>query len=243
MQVSIICVYNNSKQFQDQLQKTISEQDLDCEIIGIDNSNNCFTSAAAALNYGAKSAKGDILVFCHQDIVFKTENELSKFVRCIENLPVGSIVGGAASVELSKKNIGNYTSGEQYVPELANKYDKIVTVSAVDEAIFGMKLQTYNTHNFNEKMCDGWHLYAVEQCLYHRKQGNDIVLCPIEFHHFSGGKINLQYMKNILRIADHYKKNFKYIWTTCYKIRSNYLYTRSLYVLWVLNRLVKGNLK
>ena len=243
MQISVICVYNNIEQFQDQLRKTLSEQDAEYELIGIDNSDRHFTSAARALNHGAKKAKGDVLVFCHQDIFFKTGNELYKFAKCINKMPVGSIIGGAAAVELKKNNIGNCTSGKEYDPCLFKKYDRVRNVSSVDEVIFGMKKKTYDMHHFDEELCDGWHLYAVEQCLYHRRKGHSVVLCPIELHHFSWGRIDLHYMKNLLRISDCYKADFKYIWTTCYKIRSNYLYTRALFLLWAVHRWLKRDLR
>ena len=51
MKVSVICVYNNSKQLEEQLLKSLKMQDLDYEFIPIDNSTNRFKSAATALNY------------------------------------------------------------------------------------------------------------------------------------------------------------------------------------------------
>ena len=69
--ISVICVFNNMDQFEKQLNKSLKQQDVDYELIAIDNSNNKFSSASQALNYGSEKAKGDILVFSHQDIFLK----------------------------------------------------------------------------------------------------------------------------------------------------------------------------
>lgn len=52
-------------------------QDVSYELIGLDNQDGHFPSAAVALNYGANKASGDVLVFLHQDILFDNSSGLS----------------------------------------------------------------------------------------------------------------------------------------------------------------------
>ena len=93
MKISVICVYNNEESFNSQLLYTLKKQKIDYELIAIDNRNHRFSSAAAALNYGARKSKGDVLIFSHQDIYLKTGNELEKLAEVISKEPIGTIVG------------------------------------------------------------------------------------------------------------------------------------------------------
>ena len=236
--ISVICVYNDKQRMNEQLKKTLSDQACTYDFVPVNNVNNQFKSAAEALNFGALKAKGDILVFAHQDIIFKTQNELSLFAKYIADYPVGTILGVAGAVEGRKENIGIYTSGEKYDPRLLTTVSAPIQVSCVDEFLFGMRKETYIRHDFDEKLCNSWHLYAVELCLYNRKNGGAVYVVPVNVHHFSKGKINLKYMDGLVELSDKYRKDFKRIWTTCYKINTNYIYVRLLREIWAFKKKV-----
>ena len=240
MLISIICVYNKLDQYENQLLKSVKMQQGKIEIIPIDNSCNTFHSAAEALNYGAEKAEGDIFIFAHQDIVFKQPNELNEFAKMIEKNEIGTIVGAAGVVEKQKKCYTNITSGNKVSLKKDGTIEKkLYDVASVDECLFGMKKQTWKMFRFNECLCDNWHLYAVEMCLRARKNGKRVYVYPSYVHHFSPGRISRGYMKGLIRIADHYRKDFCYIWTTCYKVSSSWLYVRALYVVWICNRIIR----
>ena len=240
MQVSVICVYNNKQQLEHQLIASLNKQKIDFELITIDNVEKTFPSAAKALNVGAIKANGDILVFAHQDICFKTSEELGKLCTIVNECPIGTIIGTQGVREPSKIYYTNLTSGYNYIPTIVNNfYDQLYEVSCVDEGLFAMKKETWEKHNFDEILCNDWHLYCVEACLNARKNGHKVYVLPIQIHHFSKGKINLSYMNGLIKIADKYRKNFKYIWTTCYKVRNNYFYVRVLRMAWILNRKIR----
>ena len=244
MTISVICVYNNESQFQTQLRKSLNAQNIRYELVGINNSESSFSSAAAALNYGVRKATGDILIFSHQDIFLKTENELTELAEAIQSCPIGCIVGTQGVKEPSKLYYENLTAGREYIPQLNRKYEKkLYEVSCIDEGLFGMLRKTWEAHPFDEKLCDNWHLYGVEVCLWARKNGNKVFVYPAHIHHFSMGTISLGYMKNLKLLCKEYRADFQYIWTTCYKVRTNPLYMNSLYALWVLNRFLRGKLR
>ena len=224
MKISIICVYNCEENYQNQLLSSISLSNSEIEIIGINNCKNKFSSAANALNVGAKQATGDIYIFAHQDVSIKEKDGLLKFSKTIQELPTGTIVGGAGAKEKVKVNIGNYTSGNEFNPEIIYNINELEEVSCIDEALFGMKKETFESHSFDERLCDNWHLYAVEMCLYQRKHRNKIYVYPIQFHHYSYGKINKKYVLGLIKLSNNYRPYFKYIWTTCYKVSTSYIY-------------------
>lgn len=242
--VSIICVFNNQNQFENQLKASLALQDIDYELVAIDNSDYKFKSAAEALNYGSNIAKGDIFVYSHQDIYLKRHNELKLFADAIEKCDVGTIVGTQGVREPKKVYFSNITSGTAFNKEINAEYmESLYEVSCVDEGFFGMKRDTWNSLKFNEELCDNWHLYCVEMCLHTRRNGNKVYVFPSQLHHFSMGKISLGYMKNLKKLCSVYRKDFKYIWTTCYKVRTNWIYINTLYFIWCLNRKLRGKLQ
>jgi len=240
MRISVICVFNNKKQLDQQLAASLQFQKVDYEFITIDNTKKVYSSASKALNHGALISSGDILIFAHQDIYFKTANELEELSIEIDKRKVGTIIGTQGVREPSNVYYTNLTSGIKYNSSLQTRYEKkLYEVSCVDEGLFGMKRATWERHNFDEVLCDNWHLYCVESCLYNRKYGNSIYVYPSHIHHFSRGTISLGYMKNLKLLCKVYRKNFKYIWTTCYKVRTNPVYINSLVAIWTFNRIVK----
>lgn len=243
MMMSVICVYNNKQQMHDQLLKSLKMQTTPYEFIPLDNTENTFRSAAEALNYGARQATGDILIFSHQDIYFKTSKELGELADAIAQCDVGTIIGAIGVREPSKVYYGNYTDSEEYDPKLRNGFNKeLYSVSCVDECVFGMKRETWIDHPFDEQLCDNWHLYAVEACLWARKNGHKVYVYPSQIHHFSRGRISMGYMLNLRELCNVYRRDFKYVWTTCYKVKTNFFYINSLVLLWILNRLIRGKL-
>lgn len=241
--ISVICVYNNKEQYEKQLLNSLKIQMCKYELVAIDNTESKFSSAAEALNYGASKSKGDFLVFMHQDLTLKTPNELERITNFCMSLPVGSIVGAVGVREKSSVYYGNWTSGVKYTSDIVNTYLSPIEVDAIDESVICMSRKTWERHHFNEILCDSWHMYAVETCLWNRKNNGKIYVYPLQMHHYSHGSINLSYMKTFIKIADYYSKDFHYIWTTCYKWTSSWISVRLLYLAWKVNRILRGNLK
>ena len=237
MLISLVCVYNNREQLENQLMRSLEKQTVNIERIMLDNCKYKFKSAAQALNYGASVAKGDVLIFSHQDIYIKQKNGVEELANAILNAGDGCIVGTQGVREKSRIYYSNLTAGEKYDAQIIRDYeDKLIEVSCVDEGLFGMKKSTWENHKFDEKLCDNWHLYAVEMCLYARKNKNKVYVYPIQMHHFSYGTISKAYMDGLKKMCVEYRRDFKYIWTTCYKVKTNPLYMNILLFLWITNR-------
>ena len=244
MKVSVICGYNDKALLDTQLLPSLYIQNIKYEFVPVDNTKNKFSSASKALNYGASIATGDIFIFSHQDIYFKTPDELRQLTQCIQSCEDGSVIGTQGVRDGSKIYYTNLTSGIKLDENLVFDYEpKKYRVSCVDEGLFGMKRTTWDTHNFDEFLCDNWHLYCVEACLYARKQGYKVYVYPSQIHHFSRGIISLSYMVGLKRLCRIYRRDFKYIWTTCYKVRTNFLYINCLVWAWIFNRFLRRNLK
>lgn len=183
--ISVICVWNNEEQYQNILVHSLNIQDCDYELISIDNRNHAFTSCAAALNWGADHSTGEILIFTHQDISFDKKSSLKEFGQFIKAHP--DIIIGAFGAK-------------------QKAYSEDYLCDTVDECCFGMTREVFDSLRFNEKVCNGWHLYAVEMCLRAKERtkfGGGI--CNPGIRHFSGGNVDLSYMKKFKQLLVMYK--------------------------------------
>lgn len=222
--VSLVCCYNNISQYK-QLKESLNTQEgVIYELIGVDNRNNKFFSAAHALNYGAEQSKGEWLIFLHQDIEFLDKYSLKNF--CYELFKMKEESG----------ILGLY--GNAYRPAKTNTQLNIA--DTLDECFVGMNKTLWEQYKFNTDICDGWHLYVVELCIRVRQKDCNVYFKDFSIKHLSSGTVNKAYMKTFRRLMCTYK-NEKWICTTC-KTMPNisavyYLY----YMMWIVKKTVLGN--
>ena len=235
--ISIICCYNNPDKMK-YLTNSLADQDIDYEPVFIDNSSGRFHCAAAALNYGASQAHCSLLFFVHQDIKFKTRDSLRKLAEKADSLKMHDIAGCAGAVlqDGRKKTITNmtYSPEEKHYPGIF--HGDCVNVETVDECLFIMKKETWESHPFDENVCDNWHFYAVEQCLFHRLRGGSVYVYDSEVNHLSEtGTLDKTFFRALIRLIKHYKGSYPYIVAT-----TGYWTTRSYYrVIRHIARLIK----
>lgn len=115
--LALVCCYNNEKQLNELLLDSYNKQNVECEKILIDNSDNKFSSAAKALNYGASISKSNYYIFLHQDIKFLDSNTLKNFYEELKECK--GILGVAGVKEDEKKVFTSIVHGEN--KEIAGK--------------------------------------------------------------------------------------------------------------------------
>lgn len=210
--ISIICCANNLEVYRNMLLESLENQNEPYEVILIDNTFNKHKSAAEALNFGARQAKGDYLVFAHQDIQFNNLNFLRNIKSYINRL--NGIVG-LAGIKDSQGVLTNLTQGEHYQNGGEHKIDSPVEVQTLDEVFIACRKEVYELIKFDEKICNDWHLYGVDFCLSAKKIGIQSFVVPEVIHHKSGGKISLGYVKTLYRLIEKHRKSYTKIYTTC----------------------------
>lgn len=216
--VSLICCYT-SEQKVDYLLQSLKRQTIEYEIILINNSQNKFSSAAKALNYGAKKSNSELLMFVHQDIKFKGNDALENLVQKCKVLKLGDVGGVAGPILLegrykkTKTNITHSTEEKKYIQsEFIGDY---IETESIDECVIIMKKETWRRHPFDENICDHWHFYGVEQCLYARLHGGKIYTFDADINHLSErGSLDKNFYKSLKRIAKKYEKEYSYILAT-----------------------------
>ncbi len=208
---SVICVYNDENKFNSMLKASLSRQSGgDYELIALDCAEYKFGSASQALNYGASLAKGDFLVFAHQDISLMTDDFFLRLGELCAGYRFG--MAGVAGISLLTRNI--YSSVLQgRNQEIAGTENGIVrAVDTLDECLLIVQRQTFT--GFAD-YGNTWHLYGVEYCLRCAVENKPVLLFPLKVYHFSpGSSLDKSYYKTLNRVKKQYKGAIKIIPTT-----------------------------
>ena len=204
--MSIICVYNNKDILEKYLIKSLDKQTEEYELILLDNRKNKFKSAASALNFGAKKAQGDYLVFAHQDICFSDENWIKNTIIQLKDLDNVGIVGVAGKTVDSLVR-GNIKQGLEPVDVTPFKISKAKKASTLDECLFIIPKDIYNKYSLNEDTCTDWHLYAVDYVYNIKNHGLDAYIIPTTLEHRSkGASMSETYYTTLPKLQKKYLK-------------------------------------
>jgi len=227
--ISVVCVYNNKRILNDFLLKSLRNQIVDYELILLDNTQEKFKSAAEALNYGGKKAKGKYIMFVHQDVDLSSDSwleEVEKTVDSIQNLGVAGVAG-----RKDKKGVMTVIKhGNPSVHAGSITIKKPEEVQTLDECLIIVPKSVFQVLQFDEKVCDDWHLYAVDYCLsVAGRLGYGIFVLPMYIYHLSRGFVSKSKFKKILdlgslpksyystlrKLLRKHRKYFKKVYTTC----------------------------
>jgi len=180
--ISVICVYSDNRVLNDVLLKSLGNQTVKYELIALDNRDKRFNSAAQALNYGGVSAKGDYIMFVHQDMWLGSDSWLEDVERVIESLPNLGVAGVAGMSEKGKNwaekvkfSIDVYDHGHW---EDIGRVDKAMEVQILDECILIVPRPVFNRLRFDEDIFDGWDCYGADYCLSVKKLGLKAYVIP-----------------------------------------------------------------
>ena len=218
--LGIVTVYNNVELFSG-LQKSVSEaSDISCKVIAIDNRDNMsFSSAAAAYNSVlALSPEAEVLVFCHQDIVFLNNSLLDIFSICKKE---PFTLFGAAGV----KNSGHGGGRKRIISSMALiqegwNYESLPKgttqdVFSLDECLICGSRELFSQLRFDDQVCDGWHLYATELCMQCHVKGIPVKVFDADIVHLSGGNQDKSFYDCEKKLVKKYRKKFPLISYTC----------------------------
>lgn len=206
------------------------------ELILIDNTTNKYKSASEALNYGGNKAKGEYLIFVHQDVDLLTKTFLEDLELILDNISNLGIAGVAGKSKKSRYIVSNIKEGIPPHDVSNNQIKKPIKMQTVDECFFVIPKTIFNTVKFDEKVCDGWHLYAVDYCLSVKEIDLDVYVVPIKLYHRSiANSFSIDYYSTVKKLIKKHEKNFNYITTTMGNWNNNNpLYLQILYQIIVL---------
>lgn len=229
-EITIVCCWNNSKQF-NVLLNSIYKQQTSVDIVGIDNRKQTYKSCSSAFNDAIKNIKTKYVLFLHQDIIFTKANTLDKihqYLSTINDHDILGVAGSSFNSPFVKTNVlvGNDDSLE-YGGSL--RVFGLEECNTLDECMFGGYTCFFRQNNFDEVICNGWHLYTVELCLRNMSQGGKVYVCDIDLVHNSKGVIDSFYNETYRKLCKKYHKQFKFLRTPCcYNSRTDF-FSRNVY--------------
>lgn len=171
----------------------------DIDIIAIENDNE--KSLTQVYNEGLKRAKNDIVVFCHDDIIFETPYWHKKLVKHFKRNSTYGIIGVAGTdsmvngqwwlVKEAMHGIVNHSDGQKKWTSMFSKDQgfNIKPMIVLDGVFFAVD-KTKIKETFDETF-KGFHFYDVSFTFANHLKGVNIgVITDIRLTHLSVGKTN-----------------------------------------------------
>lgn len=216
--ISIIVCSNKKEVYERLLLPSIKKQkNKNYEIVLIDTFAKPIDNAGDALNYGASLAKGDIFVFCHQDIEFLREDAFDLIEEFCRNYNFG--VAGVAGITLKDREVHSSVIDGYDHRQAGIKINTVEETDSLDECMFFVKKENF----VKFKNYGSWHFYAVEYSLKCKRKEQKNYLLPIDiFHESPGWSLDKSYWKTLLKVAKDFK-DYKLIPTTIGIFKNNHL--------------------
>jgi hypothetical protein len=207
----IIC--NKKSVLDPALEKNINSSiGVDYEIISIDNSRGQY-NIFQAYNEGVAKAKGDILCFMHDDILFRS-NSWGKVVEesfsSDPRMGALGVAGGhflpdcpcswstckTTSFHVWQTNRDG--SATEYGCTDYSNGKRLVEVACLDGLFMCIRQSLFDTIRFDDQSFSGFHCYDSDICMQVMAAGYSVnVTFNIDIEHHSNGACNQQYYDNL----------------------------------------------
>ncbi len=212
--VTLVCCYNNYSLY-DALLADIAGQDEKVDVIGINNTERKYKSCACAYNSIVDSIKTEFVIYAHQDIRLLDKYCIGKFVDYLCRISADDVLGVAGCGIADKLIHSNILNGSERVKVGQRPVHEIEECFTFDECFFGGHTEYFRCNRFDEKVCDDFHLYAVEQCLRTRSRKGKAYVCDLNMYHLSKGNKNYALNKSFFKLCEKYQNEYGYIYATC----------------------------
>ena len=196
-----------------ELRQNISDTiGCDYELVVIDNSHNLY-NIFQAYNEGVRRAKGDILCFMHDDILFHSENwgEVVRgyFGKCTKLGCLGVagshlLLDTPSSFWHSEANIFHFSSRDGsgnlgLIDTVKHGKEKsLIQVASVDGLWMCMRSNLFETIRFDDVTYKGFHCYDSDICMQVLQAGYDIgIAYEVIVEHNKIGTQNASYFESI----------------------------------------------
>jgi hypothetical protein len=220
--ISVVCVYNNEKILRDVLLKSLQNQTVEYELITLNNTEKRFKSASEALNHGGVKAKGDYIMFVHQDMWLGSDSWLEDVEETLKAIPDLGVAGVAGMSEVGRHwaervRFSIDVFDEEFSEEI-RPIEVPVRVQTLDECLLIVPKSVFNRLKFDEQVFDGWDCYGADYCLSVRKLGLGAYVVPGSCSHSClRAGYQIWEFKNLLKfqkkLYHKHKSQYKRIYT------------------------------
>ena len=183
--ISVVCVYNSEKTLENVLLSGLKDQSVEFELITLDNRNHRFKSAAEALNYGGNQAKGDFIMFAHQDMFFEDKTWLEDAEKVLKDIPDLGVAGVAGASEVGSSWVDRCRHSITVMDEnwVIPSVKEIAEVQTLDECVLIVSRQLFSELKFDDNVFDGWDCYGPDYCLAAKSLGKKSYVIPGNSNH------------------------------------------------------------
>lgn len=205
----------------------VSTIGCDYELVVIDNSKNDY-SICSAYNEGVRRAKGDILCFMHEDILYHTKRWGLKVAEYFVQYPQAGLIGVAGTHYLSsipsgwwdaELNSGNiiqgYTDDGCYQTRTDSWFQfktNPTQVIAVDGVWMCMLRSVFDKVKWDDTIFNGFHGYDIDMSLQVWTADNEVhIIWEILIEHKSQGKLDETFFKNYKSLWEKWHSVFPMI--------------------------------
>jgi len=213
--ISVICVFNDDVLLEINLLNSLKRQDVNYQLILVDNRNNEFKTLTQALNYGGQKAKGEYLLFVHQDVQLHGKSWLKRAEKELGFLnDVG--IGGVAGIDGNNEPVGFVIDRGIY---WGKPIQEPLPALTIDELLFIIPKKVFDICKFDEEL--KWHSYAADYCLNILSKGLKTYILPLYVSHnsFTLPILKVGSLKDDdLVLWKKYKNDFSAIYKTTDKI-------------------------
>ncbi len=229
--ISIISIINNDVIAKEFLLSGLSRQNTRYDLVLIDNKDSYYRSAAQAYNEGSAKAKGDYLMFIHQDVLLPCHNwlkEVEDSLSTVSNLGIAGVAGMfqptfindfevlARFYLLEKLNLikvwynryarGNVFQGREKKPWLDKCTSEVISTRTLDELLLIIPSRVFANSKFDETTCDNWHLYGVDYSLSKSQKGRNVCVLPHSVIHLARArKLDKGYFKTLVKLIEKHQ--------------------------------------
>jgi glycosyltransferase involved in cell wall biosynthesis len=183
----------------------------------IEKINNGEKNLSQVYNEIISESDNDIIVLCHDDIYFDTNNWSSKLTKLFDKNPEYGILGMAGTTHMPISGtwwddrtkmygiVNHENGGKKWESRYSNSFENSVKPVVVVDGVF-IAIHKKRIKELFDETVDGFHMYDVNFCFKNFLSNVNIgVLTNIRITHKSIGMTNDQWEKNKNLFVDKYK--------------------------------------
>ena len=210
---------NIPKELKENIASTIG---CEYELCVIDNSRNEY-NIFSAYNEGIRRAKGDILCFMHEDVLFHSENfgKILEQIYLQKDIGAVGIVGAQYMTKVSSAAWwesspasgciiqGQTDSNGIYKAHLESdgKVEKITDVVVLDGCFITIRANLFKKIKWDDDTFDSFHMYDMDICMQIIREGYRVCITPdILIEHKSLGTLNSSYYESLRTLKEKWQK-------------------------------------
>lgn len=212
----VYCTPNSTPEHLSHIKNTVGVKNV--EIIEYINKGEPLTKF---YNKALKETKNDIVVFCHNDILFNTKDWGKKIISHFKNSDFG-ILGVAGTTEMQSTGmwwqnpslmlgqVRHTHEGKSWLSTYSPKFGSDIMESILVDGLFFVVKKSKLKENFDENIL-GFHFYEIDFCFNNHLNGVRVgVISDINITHKSIGQTNDEWEKNRRQFVEKYSQKLPY---------------------------------